>query len=161
MGDISNIRVAEYSALREEIQRKVDTQFQVVSLTLLVAGTFLSLGLTGTVNHLVLLVYPIIATFLAAEWTHKSVSILLIARYIRDKYEQTEGGPEWETWVRDARKGKFPLTFVAAFGVFLGTQLLAVALAYPHLTYQPQELGLLAIDGICVLFTLVMIGIRR
>jgi hypothetical protein len=108
-----------------------------------------------------LLVYPILATFLAAEWTHKSRAILLIARYIREQYEHGDDAPQWETYTR-SHSGRFPLTVAAAFGVFLGTQILvlALALARLQLPLDPASMAVAAIDAVCLLATLLLIGVR-
>ena len=57
--------VEQYISLRNEIEKRIEIRQQILALTLLVAGTFLTVGVQPNVPEVVLLFYPIIAMFLA------------------------------------------------------------------------------------------------
>lgn len=63
--DSATFALNEFNALNSEIVKCLEIQYQFIALTLIVAGTFLSLGSQTNTNPVILLVYPIIALFLA------------------------------------------------------------------------------------------------
>src|SRR5438874_11117058 len=67
--------IQQYTALRSEIEKRIDIRQQILALTLLVAGTFLTVGAQPTVSAVVLLFYPIIAMFLGAIWEHNDLRV--------------------------------------------------------------------------------------
>jgi hypothetical protein len=68
---------AQYTALREEIQRRSDFQHQVVAATLIAAGAFFPLGLQFDRSAIYLLFLPL-AMFLCGIWAQHSFQIPLI-----------------------------------------------------------------------------------
>lgn len=132
-------RTAEYTSLRAEIQRRSDNQHQLLSITIVAAGTLFALGLqqdAGTAVP-VLLIYPILAMFLATAWAHHDFSIRRIADYIRDHIERFVAGSGWETYVRSWH-GKEKRPSYAERGIFLSSELAAVALAVLRLLAMPS-----------------------
>jgi hypothetical protein len=55
----------EFSVLRSEIEKRVDMRTQLLTFTLIMAGTFLSVGLRSGVAAPVLFIYPVLATSLS------------------------------------------------------------------------------------------------
>jgi len=158
----SPLLVAEYSALRDEILKRIEFQHQLVSLTLIVAGTFLTIGVQANVPSSALLVYPILALFLAAGWAQDDVRINQLSVYIREKIEKHLGGFGWENYRQAervySRWGPFgSLGALSARGVFLVTQFLTIALALTRFAPSPQEIVLLVVDGIAILFTFILL----
>lgn len=92
--------IQQYTALRSEIEKRIDIRQQILALTLLVAGTFLSVGVQPNVPAVVVLFYPIIAMFLGAIWEHNDLRVGQINFYIRTEVEKHLGsfGPGWETF---------------------------------------------------------------
>jgi hypothetical protein len=92
--------IQQYTALRSEIEKRIDIRQQILALTLLVAGTFLTVGAQPNVPAVVLLFYPIIAMFLGAIWEHNDLRVGQINFYIRTEVEKHLGslGPGWETF---------------------------------------------------------------
>lgn len=141
--------LAEVSALRTEILHRVEMRQQILTFTLIVAGTMLSLGtqtivLPGTQKDMaavVLLVYPLLALFLARSWVQHDVRIAEIARYIETRIEPRCQGIGWETYIHNLHRGKKvrPMELTAA-GIFLATQILALVLALPRLSYSSYSL---------------------
>jgi hypothetical protein len=154
--------IAEYSALREEILKRKEIQHQIISLTLIVAGTFLTIGVQANVSASALLVYPILAMFLAAGWAQNDVRINQIAFYIRERLEKQLGSTGWENYRQTERvSSKWgPLASLGAFsarGVFVSTQLLAIALSLTKFASTTEEQVLLAIDALAVTITFFLL----
>lgn len=123
---------AQYSAMRAEMIKRLEIRSQIVALTLVVAGTFLSVGAQTSVPESALLVYPLIAMFLAASWKQNDTRTGQMVRFIRDKIEKHIGPSPaqlgWESYRRDSHPPS-KLTPFSVSGVFVVTQLLAMALA--------------------------------
>src|SRR6266566_8346119 len=102
----SLLLIEQYTSLRSEIEKRIEIRQQILALTLLVAGTFLTVGVQPNVPEVVLLFYPIIAMFLAALWEHNDLRVGQINFYIRMEVEKHLGafGPGWETF----RQQTFP-----------------------------------------------------
>jgi uncharacterized membrane protein YfcA len=156
--------LAQYNALREEILKRVELRYQIVSLTLIVFGTTLSFGLQAHSSSTVLL-YPIIALFLAASWIHNGFGIKEIGNYIRDQIESTVGEDiiGWEHRVRSQRKrlGGLGLSFLSAGGVFIGTSLLAILTAVPLAKFDTIEILFFILATISLISSVVLLGYYR
>jgi hypothetical protein len=92
--------IEQYASLRREIEKRIDIRQQILALTLLVAGTFLTVGVQPNVPEVVLLFYPVIALFLGALWEHNDLRVGQINFYVRTEVEKHLGkfGPGWETF---------------------------------------------------------------
>ena len=141
--------IEQYTSLRSEIEKRIDIRQQILALTLLVAGTFLTVGVQPGVPGVVLLFYPLIAMFLGAIWEHNDLRVGQINFYIRTEVEKHLGalGPGWEsfrskTFPSRYRRHKFrqleqwhPLTpqsgliVFATRGMFFTTQAMAIIVA--------------------------------
>lgn len=152
--------VEEYIALRSEIEKRVEIRQQILALTLLVAGTFLTVGVQPNVSEVVLLFYPIIAMFLGAIWEHNDLRVGQINFYIRTEVEKLFGDtvPGWETFRlrmfrahREKRyrrannstvtslhplTSQFGLVAFATRGMFLTTQAMAILIAVLRYAYD-------------------------
>jgi hypothetical protein len=65
---------AEYNTLREEILKRVETRYQLLSLSVTALGALLAFG-SETKNATLILLYPVLALCLAISWlsnTHHS-----------------------------------------------------------------------------------------
>lgn len=87
---------AEFGALRTEILQRAQFQQQLVSLSVVIAGTLLTVFFQFKAPSLVLLTYPVLALFLALEWSFNNTRIRQIGRYIRTEVEDAWAGPGWE-----------------------------------------------------------------
>ena len=153
--------LAEYSTLRSEILKRMDMRQQMLTFTLVIAGTVLSFGVQNDVSPMVLLLYPILALFLATAWTQSDTRIWDIAEDIKTHIEPNFSGVNWENYVHSKNKTQKvrPLE-VTAVGVFLITEVLAVVLAIPRLKYSPEEIVLLALAGLAFVLTYVTLQRR-
>ena len=94
------LMLEQYASLRSEIEKRIDIRQQILALTLIVAGTFLTVGVQPNVPAVVLLFYPLIALFLGAIWEHNDLRVGQINFYLRTEVEKHLGalGPGWETF---------------------------------------------------------------
>ena len=160
---------AEYNALRNEIVKRLEFRYQIINLALIVAGTFLTVGVQASMPASVLLVYPLLALFLIAAWAHNGIASLHIGRYIREHIERKATGLGWETFLKEqAPQLPRPYGFlgtISTAGLILTTQLLAVALALLKGNFSTIEIVLLVCSLVSIVLTLFLlqytIRIRR
>ena len=145
----------EYSAIRAEALKRIELRQQLISITLTLAGIFLSVGLT---NEMVPLVYPPLAMFLAFGWAQNDFRIRRIAQYQRDNLENLNIGLNYETAMENDRlieegMGAWRFLVISHSGIFLFTQVMAVAidLLRSRLQLDPLRISLLVIDGFSIL----------
>lgn len=158
----------EYSVLKDEILKRTEIRHQLLSFTLVAAGTFLTIGAQGLVEPSVLLIYPILATFLAAVWTHSDIRVGELGEYIRTNIEPRLDGLRWEKHLRK-KYGRHEnwllrrLMEFSASGIFLTTEILAVVFAtyHPRWTSSREQKMLLILDGIAITMTFLLILLRR
>lgn len=152
-----DVRAAEmeYTTLRTEILKRIELRYQIVAVTLTLAGVFLGVGLT---KDLVALIYPPLATFLALAWAQNEFRIRLASIYIRERIEGILGLC-YERWVHGERRkpseglGSWSLIVVSHGGVFLLTQLMAIGVEFSKITqppFSPLKWVLIGFDGISV-----------
>lgn len=153
--------IEQYRSLRSEIEKRIDIRQQILALTLLVAGTFLTVGVQPAVPAVVLLFYPVIAMFLGAIWEHNDLRVGQITFYIRTEVEQHLGalGPGWEafrakTFPSRHKQRKLPhsghrhplapqrgLIIFAARGMFFTTQAMTLIVAAVRYTSEFVQQG--------------------
>lgn len=93
---------AEYKALRDEIVKRIELQYQFMYLALIVLGTTLGLGLQARASSLVL-IYPLIAPFLAVAWVFNDYMIRLLGKCIKVRIESGvgKGNMGWEHFFQE------------------------------------------------------------
>ncbi len=157
-----NFLLAEYAALREEIVKRVELQHQLISLSILVAGTFYSVGLQPN-SSMVPLIFPFLAMFLAAAWFHNELLVIQIGGYIRYRIEPTFQVLGWDsilpTLSADRRTPLGLLDVFAARGILIGSQILAVfiSLIASNLQVDNTRLVLMALDILVILMTILLL----
>ncbi len=153
--------LAEYSALRAEITQRLDMRQQILTFTLIIAGTMLSLGTQKDMTPAVLLIYPVLALFLARSWMQHDVRIAEMAKFLEEKIEPRCKGLHWESYIHSRHRGsRFRPVEVTATGIFLATQILTVILALPRLRYSLDEIILLVAAVPAVIFTILSLRSR-
>lgn len=152
----------EYNSLRNEILKRIELRQQIISITLTLAGIFLSFGLS---TDTIALIYPPLAAFLAIAWAQNDFRIRDIATYIRENLESKPIGLGYETYVQQARKkkktGSWRYVVISHTGIFVFTQLMAVGielLKTMPAVFSPLEWVLLVIDLISILVVISFAG---
>lgn len=151
----------EYSFLRNEILKRIELRQQIISITLTLAGIFLSFGLA---TDAVALIYPPLATFLALGWAQNDFRIRDLAVYIRENLETKSSGLRYETYVQEKRTsnnnfGSWRFVVISHSGIFIFTQLMAMGiglLKFMPIVLSPLKSILLIIDVISIIIVLVI-----
>ena len=158
--DPKEFYLSEYASLREEMLKRIELQHQIITLALVAVGTFITIGTHPNSDALILLIYPIFASFLAVGWYQHNLRIKRIGDYIREKIESKVLAGGWEQHRTNiTAKIKVSATVISASGTFAGTQLLTIVLAIPKLVFSEIELWLLLADGLAIVLTIL--AVRR
>lgn len=149
--------LSEYNALREEIIKRMELQHQVMFLALPVFGTILGAGIQFRSPSIILL-YPIIAVFLAATWAFHNSRIRELGSYIRVRIEARVGQTHigWESYLNEISHPRITsLNYTAIRGVFIGTSVLAIVVAIPIAKFDIIATLLLIIAILCTISSLI------
>lgn len=110
--DESSGPLAEFAALRTEIERRATTQWHVLALQIGIAGAVFGFALSGQRREVLLLVIPIATYMTFGRYITQVAFIHLIGQYIRtDLSHRVPGGLRWEEW----RLTHFPAPEVGVF----------------------------------------------
>jgi hypothetical protein len=91
--------LAEYSALRAEVDRRANVQWNVFALQMGSAGVIASLAISSVADIALLLVIPLSSYMLGSRYILHDYHIKLISRYIRDSLSRRlQDQLEWESW---------------------------------------------------------------
>lgn len=161
--------LAEFSALRAEMLKRIELQHQLIVAALVAAGTFLTVSVTrpvtgpttGPVN--ISLAFPIFALFFAAAWSQNDLRIWQMGKYIRKRIEGEFLGSDmgWESIQATSRVGGFgSLSLFSSRGILVGTQILTVVAALFTATFSQLEIVLFIVDAIIILITILLLWRR-
>ena len=165
--------LAEYQSLREEILKRIEIRQQVLTFTLVVAGAILSYGTAKPDDGVILLLYPLLALFLAIAWMQSDVRAGEIGNYIKDQIETKLDGIRWETYIRqkkiDEKKSILKkANAISASGVFVTTSLVAMLIGISKIDFAAFavskyyiEIVLVIVDAVAVIYMFKIIGRRR
>lgn len=150
----------EYKTLRNDIQQRIQFRFQIFSLLLIAIGALFPLGLQGNApSPMPLLIYPVIALFLALSWVHQGVIMIKLARYIRDEIEPKLPGLAWEqTLIRESKRfsGYSLLGSLATSGLIAISQILAITLGWAINMKNPASDSLAGLVQIIAIIATIM-----
>jgi preprotein translocase subunit SecY len=162
-GEILPGALLEYPSIRGELLQRLEMRQNLLSITLSLAGLFVSFGLA---NPGVSLVYSPLAVFLAMLWGQNEIRCRQIGKYIQ-QLEASIPGLRWESYYRDqteqeTRFGPWPLSIMAPAGIFVTTQAVAVTVGIATMTGTPVEWFLVALSALALTVTLALIlHVRR
>lgn len=161
---ISDFALVEYSSLREEILKRIELQHQLVSLALIVAGTIATVGVQFD-SAITLLAYPFIAFCLASLWIRNNASMRQIGSYIMLNIEtlfdsDTIGFEHKQPYMQltSIHRHFGSLERLTARGVFVGTQIVTLVIAYPLLTYTFVNIMMMVISVLSIILTMLLIS---
>src|SRR5690349_8131547 len=93
--------LAEFAALREEIDSHWKAQVQLFSLQLTITGAILSFAISRQNLLGLLLIVPYSSYLIGALYVQLEASTLVMGEYIRDILsDRVPGGLQWEAWWR-------------------------------------------------------------
>jgi hypothetical protein len=144
----------EYKTLREETLKRVEFRYQIFNLTLIVAGSLLTVGTGTNAPRSVLLLYPTLSFFLAAAFVYNSILLVEIGAYIREHLEERLD-LRWAHYLKPRYRGIEPFEILSTYGLFLGTQILSLV-AYFSFEALPTTVSrvLFGFAVVAVVFTL-------
>ncbi len=153
----------EYNSLRSEILKRIELRQQIISITLTLAGIFLSFGLT---TDTVALIYPPLAAFLSIGWAQNDFRIRDLATYIRENLETMPIGLGYETHAQQERTqnrrlGAWRFVVISHTGIFVFTQVMAVGIELLRsmpLVITPLKWVLLVVDVMSILVVILFAG---
>ena len=157
----SDFFIAEHSALRAEILKRTEIQHQLISLAIIAAGTFVSVGVQGSPT--VMLAYPILALFLAVGWSQNDVRIMQRGAYIKRLETRLLGeNLGWEHERASTRVGRLGAqTLFASRGILVGTQILTVLVSLLKTNFPIEDIVLLGLDSVFIIFTVLLLRGRK
>ena len=152
--------ITEYTTLREEILKRMDFQHQFISLTIIIVGTLLSIGLQPGLPVSPLYVYPLVAVFLTLGWKHHNLRVSVIGSYIRNNIESKLEYLNWETHFHTGIDQAQPKIaghswrILSANGIFVGTQVITIILALLRSSFSPIEIILFLSNLLAILISI-------
>ena len=169
--------LADYSALRAEVERRANVQWNVFALQVASAGAIGSVALSTTSNIALLLLIPLASFMLGNRYILHDYHIKLIHRYISDSSSpRLHGNFKWEQWksremAPDAGKRRWfagtgwnllHATRLAFGGVAaLALASAAVAAAYAWRTKAPEWYLVLGFAALWILGALATYSLNR
>jgi hypothetical protein len=146
-GNESDGPLAEFVALRAEILQLNQQQNQMLALQLTIAGAVFGVAISHPGIEGILMVVPVVSYALCMRYLTNGMSILEIARYIREELDQrVRGGLRWEAWtLANSRENiTYSLIIPLAFS-FPGISLAALAWVVVYILHQsvPKMIGFL------------------
>ncbi|MDW3646715.1 MAG: NUDIX hydrolase [Bacteroidia bacterium] len=162
--------LTEYVQLRNEILKHIEIRNKILHYSMILFAGFLGLAEFFSANEeylIILLYYPIIATFLSAHWTHSDLRIHDIAEYIRDNIECHFPGLNWESNLRNTWRNKINSTTfleISILGFFTISQIVSLflvlisrlngeILTISTLIKDEFLVSLFVIDSACIILT--------
>ena len=94
--------LAEFTALRNEIQERTRLQQQIKHLAIIIAGTVITFGLQQN-EMSILLVLPILILFLYIGYADHSCHIARIGHYIKNEIGRKLSDLRWEEWLASGK----------------------------------------------------------
>lgn len=153
--------LAEYTALREEIVRRMEWQHQIMGLVLAAGSAVVSFG-----TPFLMLLSPILFLFLATLWVHYDVRVNQLGEYIYCQIETQFVGPKgaWESSPERQEEPKSlgwlgSLERFSARGLLVGSQIAIVIIAWTQTGWSLEYSLLLVWDLIVVVITLFIVKV--
>lgn len=130
----------EYTALRNEILKRIELRQQVIQIALAFAGVLFSFGVA---RPGVAFVFPPLAALMATAWAQNDFRIRDLGTYLRDRIEPNLAGLGWETHLQKGRKASpdttWRRTVYSHGGIFLGTQIIAIGIGLANFSNSLVE----------------------
>ena len=99
--ETTSVLLAEYGALRAELDRRATIQWNVVALQISSAGVVVSLAISKTSLNPLLLLLPLSSYVFGSRYILHDYHIKLVDRYIRRSLSRRlDGNLQWEKWKR-------------------------------------------------------------
>lgn len=157
----TSLLLAEYSALRDEIVKRLDVEHQLATFTVFVFGTILGIGFQNNKIAPLILIYPTIALFLSIGWSHSDYMTMLIGTYIKERIEAAMRADNmgWEHFLATTRVS---LRYSWDMrGMFISTELIAIVVGVAVAPFNNSFIAVLLICNAIVSLLLTAFFIFR
>jgi hypothetical protein len=155
--------VAEYTSLREEILKRIELRYQLLTIIITAFGAILAFG-SQLKSAILIFLYPLLALCSMIIWLSNKYDIGQISSYI--KGIESKMGKENLNWESQRalieRQGMERLLSYGSRGFFIITQLLALAIGIVMLTTYPEANNTVAdvcafLAALCFVATLLLL----
>jgi hypothetical protein len=97
--DRNVVRLAEYNALRVEIERRANIQWSVTALQFTTAATVAGLAISRASDFALLLLIPLLSYMFGTRYILHDFHIRLITQYLRESLsERLNNELQWDEW---------------------------------------------------------------
>jgi len=160
--------LAEFMALRQEVERRATIQQQLLTLQLTISGAVFGFSVSERSRLIFLLVLPISTYMLLGRFAAQHAGVGDIARYVREVLSaKVPGGLQWEDWIEDHRQPKLPVIgwIEPLLVTFSGVAFLALAWVTPRLFFESwnidslQRFGLIMVWFLGLVLSLVSVSL--
>jgi len=139
--------LAEFVALRDEILQLNQQQNQMLALQLTISGAVFGIAISHAGLADILMIVPVVSYSLCARYLMNAISIVEIARYIREELaNRVPGGLGWESWMlANSRESmSYNLVQIPLLFTFPGVSVAALSWVVPYIYSQqvPKMIGL-------------------
>ena len=163
--DKSQLMLAEYSALRNELDKRRDIRYRILTFAVLLLGTVTALVLPGTkisgegLPH-ALFAYPIAAYLLSILWCHNYRHSIGIATYIAEQIEAKSGYDGWSSRKSRRRNPRTQPANYAACAVFVFAEIASIVLGLIVMLHigEPWAKSMLSHWLLCGIAVAVTVG---
>jgi len=150
--------IAEYTALRDEIIKRSEFRYQLISLTVIIAGSILTFGLQPNAPASVLFIFPILGCLLAGVWAHNVIGPRYIAIFIKEHIESRFRGFGWETIVETERYSFSWLSgIIATGGIYIVSEIVTLVLGFLKSSFTLIDIVLIGLDIVAIFVTLLIL----
>jgi hypothetical protein len=162
--DRAQFVLAEYAALRAEILKQIEVQYQLVGLNLLVFGAALSIA-SQTRSSSIAGLYPVAALILGLCWTSATHEVERCGLYIKDHIEIHVDRQGWENYLSQAtRENPFWARWrgsLAMRGSFVATAAIATVVSVILSRWHALDSVLVASGGVALVLCVSLMIIWR
>jgi hypothetical protein len=152
--------LAEFSALRDEIQERVKAQQQMLSIQLTLSGAVFGFAISRPGMTALLLIVPFSSYLLCGRLVAQHFGTLRVAKYIREELsDRVPGGLRWEQWLlrQQRRRPHFLGSTLPLLFTFVGASLLALGWTFGYV-YLRGGVGVVPRVGLVVLWLVGLVN---
>src|SRR5262245_45055992 len=138
----------EYNAAKQEVLKRIDVRYQIISITITIAGAFYGFGWSS--GSIIILIFPVIGFCLALGWMQNELRIKHLNDYIYNDLSRTLPGLGWNAYIND-KAPKLNMWFsplLSPGSVFILIQAIAVLLGLLRGLNSFAEYVMFAVDVI-------------
>jgi hypothetical protein len=135
--------LAEFSALRDEIQERVKAQQQILTLQLTISGGVFGFAISQRGMTALLLIVPLSSYLLCGRLVAQHFGTIRVAQYIAEELDgRVPGGLGWERWLRQRTRSPHLLGFALPHLLtFAGAGLLALGWTFGYV-FLRDDIGI-------------------